>query len=463
MAAQTEPPTKEQMIIHLFLQQCSRDTISEILHVGHVRVSHVVRDWQSSGIIPEPARIGRKPKVNRAIRDYIEVRTLQEAGLAGRDLVDEIDERYKIHLSTDTVWLIRRQLNFKYRRARHVQILSPEHKQNRVAFCEQMLRPEQEPWLPKSCFSDECRIILGDDKQWVWYRAGEGNPSANCETRKFPSSLMIFAVIGMGFRSKILFVIGSIDATKYRENIEELGFIELMDEIHGPLNWIFQQDGASCHTAQVTVDWLGECCDVLADWPANSPDLNPIELLWAILKRAVRAVNPQTIDVLKRVITEAWARISQRSIDHLCQSFQKRLELCRDRQGDSISNDLWMLSHERALTFFGDVTDPGHWAAWTVREDKLLVQLQLIMGPRWKEMARSFPNRTANQLKNRWHHTVKHREHELLSQTELMMEKRKQAGEEHPQLDKIWSAKKEGRTLSVDVPRLPAFTTLVTH
>jgi hypothetical protein len=127
---------------------------------------------------------------------------------------------------------------------------------------------------------------------------------------------MIFAVIGQNFRVKISFVDGTINAAKYRENTEELGFIDLLDEMHSPFDWIFQQDGASCHTAQTAVDSLDECCDVSTDWPANSLDLSPIEFVWAILKRAVRATNPQTIDELKRVITEAWACISQRTIDH---------------------------------------------------------------------------------------------------------------------------------------------------
>lgn len=57
-----------------------------------------------------------------------------------------------------------------------------------------------------------------------------------------------------------------------------------------------QQDGTPCHTAHTVKDWLAanevEC---IPDWPANSPDISPIEDLWAIMKGRLRNEDTSTL------------------------------------------------------------------------------------------------------------------------------------------------------------------------
>jgi transposase len=384
--------------------------------VGPNRVSRVFHYFQENQTLPPPRCRGRPKKVTQEILDFIDIRTLQEARLSLGELRAEIEQRFNTRFCNSTMRTIRSNLGFNYQPARHVQDLRDYQIEARTDFCRKMLQHPEEFALIH--FSDESRFVLGDDKQWVWYRRGEENPSADAPTRKFPPSVMIFGVIGLGYKSKLLFIKGTVNAAKYIENLANLGFMEDLDEKYGALNWIFQQDGAPCHTAQEALDWIEENCDVICDWPANSPDLNPIELLWAILKHAVAKLAPQTVDELQQVLLRAWNSIPQTTVDALCGSFGPRLQMCLDLDGASISNHLWRCSDYAALLGWqlNQQRPP-----WTPADDSKLYELVRKVGHQWKAMAAYFPGRDSPDLKNRWHSVLARRERALLTDVDKML------------------------------------------
>jgi hypothetical protein len=65
---------------------------------------------------------------------------------------------------------------------------------------------------------------------------------------------MVFAVIGIGCKSDLLMVDGNISADPYIENVDQLGFIDEVDQKHGPFGWIFQQHWVWSRTSQFAMD-----------------------------------------------------------------------------------------------------------------------------------------------------------------------------------------------------------------
>jgi transposase len=89
---------------------------------------------------------------------------------------------------------------------------------------------------------------------------------------------------------------------------------------------IFQQDNASIHTSRKTKAFFEEVGLQVMEWPALSPDLNPIENFWGHLAYVVYGHGKQyeTIEGLKAAILRAWANIDQNYLRKLVQGMRER-------------------------------------------------------------------------------------------------------------------------------------------
>lgn len=92
-------------------------------------------------------------------------------------------------------------------------------------------------------------------------------------------------------------------------------------------NWWFQQDNAAIHSSKHTKAWFDEQGLRVLDWPARSPDLNPIENLWGIMTREVYAKGRQfrSVAELREAILRAWERIPLRTLRTLISSMKNRI------------------------------------------------------------------------------------------------------------------------------------------
>jgi transposase len=89
--------------------------------------------------------------------------------------------------------------------------------------------------------------------------------------------------------------------------------------------WVFQMETDAKRTSKVVAKWLKNKKVKLLEWPSQSPDLNPIEDLWAELKRCVRPWRPTNLTQLHQLCQEEWAKIPPSYCGMLVEGYLKRL------------------------------------------------------------------------------------------------------------------------------------------
>lgn len=120
---------------------------------------------------------------------------------------------------------------------------------------------------------------------------------------------------------------GRMDSIKYT-NVLESALLPSFSILFGDTNMDgvkFQQDNAPCHKSARTMSWFRENFIELLEWPAQSPDLNPIEHLWGILKRKVRRHTITTKEELKRRLRQEWNALTEEQCKNLVGSMPRRI------------------------------------------------------------------------------------------------------------------------------------------
>ncbi len=100
------------------------------------------------------------------------------------------------------------------------------------------------------------------------------------------------------------------------------------------------QDSTPVHTTAKNYQWLEEHFPSYwrkREWPGNSPNLNPIENLWSIMKQKVAEMEPATtILQLQSQLQSAWAGLSPNLLEDLIMSMPKRMKMVIQLKGGYI-------------------------------------------------------------------------------------------------------------------------------
>jgi transposase len=283
-----------------------------------------------------PSHLGRPPKLATPQKLYVVASTRANPEATGAEIAQELNERFNIDVSPRTVNRYRDSFGFWYGPKINSFSLTDENRINRKEFA--MYHLEANTDWSKIIFSDESWFELGRNRAYCWREPGVIT-SRHCNERKaHPLKIMIWGAIGWNFKSRLVFIEGRVDSKIYCNSIIIASYIKYEADIaFGKGNWILQQDNAPCHVSKQTREILeGYGVPILPNWPAHSPDINVIEIVWAIMKRRIEKHNPKTRPELQFIIQETWDALSFETINKLIDSVRPRLEKLVQTDGGQI-------------------------------------------------------------------------------------------------------------------------------
>ncbi|GFW73764.1 transposable element Tc1 transposase [Trichonephila clavipes] len=162
---------------------------------------------------------------------------------------------------------------------------------------------------------------------FIWRDRGSINsPAFVHESVRFGGGgVLVYGVISIDGRTDLYIIRdGPLTAHRYRDEILR-PIVVLYAATIGD-GFILMDDNCRPHRANLVEDFLFEEGIVRMEWPAYSPDMNPIEHVWNALGRRVagRKPPPQTLQGLERSLLEEWDRILQLVINSLIDSMPQR-------------------------------------------------------------------------------------------------------------------------------------------
>jgi transposase len=319
----------------LINQDLSTRTIASRLRLSHMTVSRV----RSNANPATPRSVGGRPSKlsdsdKRRLARLVGSGTVETASQARQVL----NNTSQVHVSSMTIRRALRQQGLRPVVKVKKPKLRPHHRKQRLQFARTHAHWTVEDWK-KVIWSDETKInrLESDGRVWAWKRSGGCIQDHHVQgtVKHGGGHIMLWGCItafGIGHFCKIE---GMMNAEVYTDILND-ELLNTMDMYHLDRdNTLFQQDNDPKHTSRLAKEWFTANGINVLEWPAQSPDLNPIENLWRTLKRKLQAYDAEPVGVLElweRVKVE-WKTITQRQCLDLIESMPARVHAVLTAKG----------------------------------------------------------------------------------------------------------------------------------
>ena len=345
------PLEVRQKIVRLRLDGKTFSEIEKETGILHQTCSRIVDRVKKSGSLHDAPRSGRPVKLSPA-----DIRLLErEIAKNPQASLSEIVESSGLNISVCSIYRYRKQLRL-YIQLRSLQSkpwLDRKKRRQRLKFCHAN-RSWNRMDTRNRIWSDETAVQIHTFHQRkVWCKIGSKKQLFRPSFPTTKLTLHFWAAITYNDRTPLIFIrrrtpaerkhpkdrLG-MNSDQYIHEVLQPHFLPFWKRIGGQMGGLyFMQDGAGPHASKKTFRFLQRNRIQLQPWPGNSPDLNPIENAWHLLKARLRKrfrdprKRPHTEAEWIKAAQEEWEQIPQEVLNRLVDSVPRRFAACIKARG----------------------------------------------------------------------------------------------------------------------------------
>lgn len=295
--------------------------IEEETKISKSQACALVHKFEVHGHLHDLPGAGRPPALNSREERSLVRSALKSPGRSIRDLAKTALPYKPISVGLTHRILTENDIH-SYRLVAKTE-LTQEAKRKRLEWCLEHREWTLENWS-RVIFTDETKFT--NEMPRIHYRRRSSDPPLLIETKKNgcqPLKVLLWGSISYLRVGRLVRIHGILNGEEYKKVLEEHLYPEFEGLGQGEL--MLQHDNAPVHRAAVVKEFLDKNYYSVIEWPPYSPDLNPIENLWAILKKKCK-FTAKTEQELMLEAQNAWNSINTETLHNLFSSMPARIE-----------------------------------------------------------------------------------------------------------------------------------------
>ncbi|KAJ5661429.1 uncharacterized protein N7477_009045 [Penicillium maclennaniae] len=290
--------------------------IAKDLHVSRQTIYNTKNHFQKHAHVKTNPRSGRPLKLTPSERRYVFRLVRRSPTMSYKALL--IDTDFKV--SKSTLKRVLKRCNIRKWVSKKRIFLKKHDAQIRRAFCRK--------WGSVLHFDD---VIFSDE----------------CSVQRKSNSIhqYVFSFKNERYRKDLVNLVNHGKDIRQMNGYTTNSYLDTLEEALLPMyepSTIFQQDNARIHVAEIAKEWFEEHGIWVMEWPPHSPDLNPIENVWNLLKLKLFELYPQLAqrgrskmdwNEFRKALVIAWDSIDQAKIDNFIRSMPRRIAAVQKAKG----------------------------------------------------------------------------------------------------------------------------------